>query len=109
MSHAPHDMSIVCNGVENSTRKEPTMKTFLQTRATFLETLAQLKRLAGAEHVTQALRVAKERETGKLCYQAEEDLLAAELSLLKDMLSRENSMWETYKEHYRASLRISME
>jgi hypothetical protein len=60
MSHAPHDMSIVCNGVENSTRKEPTMKTFLQTRATFLETLAQLKRLAGAEHVIQALRVVKE-------------------------------------------------
>ena len=109
MSYAPHDMSLECNGVENSTRKEQTMKTFLQTRATFLETLAQLKRLAGPEQVTQALRVMKERETGKLCYQAEEDLPSAELSLLKDMLSVENSTWETYKQQCRASLRISME
>jgi hypothetical protein len=105
MSHAPHIMSLVCNGVENSARKEPTMKTFLQTRATFLETLAQLERLAGPEQVTQALRVVKERETGKLCYQAEEDLPSAELSLLKDMLSVENSTWETYKQQCRASLR----
>jgi hypothetical protein len=57
MSHALHVMSLVSNGVENSTRKEQLMKTFLQTRATFLETLAQLKRLAGPEQVTQALRV----------------------------------------------------
>ena len=85
------------------------MKTFLQTRAIFLETLAQLKRLAGPEQVTQALRVMKERETGKLCYQAEEDLPSAELSLLKDMLSVENSTWETYKQQCRASLRIWME
>ncbi len=85
------------------------MKTFLQTRATFLETLAQLKRLAEPERVTQALRIVKERETGKLCYQAEEDLPSAELSLLKDMLSVENSTWETYKQHYRESLRIWME
>ena len=108
MNLAPHIMSLVYNGVENGARKEPIMKTFLQTRATFLETLAQLKRLAGPEQVTRALRVMKERETGKLCYQAEEDLPSAELSLLKDMLSLENSMWETYKEHYRASWRISM-
>ena len=98
MSHAPHVMFLVYNGVENSTRKEQTMKTFLQTRATFLETLTQLKRLAGPEQVTQALRVMKERETGKLCYQAEEDLPPAELSLLKDMLSVEKSKWETYKQ-----------
>jgi hypothetical protein len=102
-------MSLGCHGVENSTGKEQTMKTFLQTRATFLETLAELKRLAGPEPVTQALRVVKERETGKLCYQAEEDLPSAELFLLKDMLSLENSTWETYKQQCRASLRLGME
>jgi hypothetical protein len=47
MSHAPHGMALVPNGVENSTRKEQMMKTFLQTGAIFLETLAQLKRPAG--------------------------------------------------------------
>src|SRR5437763_1756167 len=102
----PHVMFLICNGVENSTRKEQTMKTFLQTRATFLETFAQLKRLAGPEHIIQALRVMKERETGKLCYQAEEDLPSAELSLLKDMLNVQNSTWETYKQQCRASLRL---
>ncbi len=81
------------------------MKTFRQTTVTFLETLAQLKRLEGPEKITQALRVVKERDTGKLCYQAEEDLPQAELSLLKDMLSVEKSKWETYKQTCRESLR----
>ncbi len=80
------------------------MKTFAQTRASFLETLAQLKRLEGPEKITQALRVMKERETGKLCYQAEEDLSQAELSLLKDMLNARKSMWETYKQQCRKGL-----
>ena len=80
------------------------MKTFHQTTVTFLETLAQLKRLEGPEKVTQALRVLKERDTGKLCYQAEEELPQAKLSLLKDMLSMEKSKWETYKQAYRESL-----
>lgn len=80
------------------------MKTFVQTRATFLQALAQLKRLEGPEKVTQALRVVKERETGKLCYQAEEDLAHAELSLLKDMLSVGKRQWETWKLQCRKSL-----
>ena len=88
----------------NSTRKKKAMKTFVQTRASFLEALAQLKRLEGPEKVTRALRVMKERETGKLCYQAEEDLSQAELSLLKDMLSARKSMWETYKQQCREGL-----
>jgi hypothetical protein len=50
------------------------------------------------------MRVVKERETGKLCYQAEEDLSQAELSLLKDMLGGRKSMWETYKQQCRESL-----
>ncbi len=74
------------------------MKTFFQTRVAFLEALAQLKRLEGHEKVTQALRVVKERETGKLCYQAEEDFAQAELSLLKDLFSMGKSQWETYKQ-----------
>ncbi|MBV9229971.1 MAG: hypothetical protein JOZ18_11710 [Chloroflexi bacterium] len=82
------------------------MKTFVQTRASFLETLAQLRRLDGHGRVTQALRVMKERETGKLCYQAEEDLSQPELSLLKDMLGGRKSMWETYKQQCREGLPI---
>ena len=88
----------------SSIRKEKVMKTFVQTRATFLQALAQLKRLEGPETVIQALRVLKERETGKLCYQAEEDLAQAELSLLKDMLSMRKSQWETWKRQCRKSL-----
>jgi hypothetical protein len=80
------------------------MKTFSQTRAAFLEALAQLKRLEGHERVTQALRVVKERETGKLCYQAEEDFAQAELSLLKDLLCIQKRQWETYKQQCRKSL-----
>jgi hypothetical protein len=80
------------------------MKTFFQTRAALLEALAQLKRLEGHEKVTQALRVVKERETGKLCYQAEEDFAQAELSLLKDLLRIGKSQWETYKQKCRENL-----
>jgi hypothetical protein len=80
------------------------MKTFVQTRTTFLQALAQLKRLEGSEKVTQALRVVKERETGKLCYQAEEDLAQAELFLLKDMLRMRKSQWDTWKEQCRKGL-----
>jgi hypothetical protein len=80
------------------------MKTFAQTRTGFLETLSQLKHLEGSEKITQALRVVKERETGKLCYEAEEDLPQAELSLLKDMLSMGKSRWEIYKQICRESL-----
>lgn len=78
-------------------RKEDAMKTFIQTRETLTEAIAQLKRLEGPEKVTQALRILKERETGKLCYQAEEDLPYAELTLLKDMLKLGKSKWDTYK------------
>ncbi len=92
-----------------SARKEKAMKTFVQTRVTFLETLAQLKRLVGPGQVTQALHTVKERETGKLCYQAEEDLSPAELSLLRDMLEMQKSKWETYKYKYCESLRKMLE
>lgn len=81
------------------------MKTFVQTRELFLETFAQLRRLEGPETVIQALRVVKERDTGKLCYQAEEDLSQAELTLLKDMLKVRRSRWETYKQQYRENWR----
>jgi hypothetical protein len=80
------------------------MKTFVQTRATFLEAFAQLKRLEGSEKVTQALRTVKERETGKLCYQAEEDLSQAEISLLKGMLNSKISLWEVCKQQCRESV-----
>jgi hypothetical protein len=80
-----------------SARKEKAMKTFVQTRLTFLEILSQLSRLEGHGKVTQAFRTVKERETGKLCYQAEEDLSSSEVSLLQDMLEIQKSKWETYK------------
>ena len=85
-------------------RKEKAMKTFVQTRAIFLEAFAQLKRLEGSEKVTQALRTVKERETGKLCYQAEEDLSQAEISLLKAMLNSKISLWEVCKQQCRESV-----
>jgi hypothetical protein len=82
------------------------MKTFFQTRAAFLEALAQLRRLEGYETVTRALRVVKERETGKLCYQAEEYFAQAELSLLKDLFGMRKSQWEIYKQKCRESLSL---
>jgi hypothetical protein len=83
---------------EKLLRKETKMKTFSQTRVTFLEILAQLKRLESPGKITQAMRIVKEREAGKLCYQAEEDLPQAELSLLRDMLNLRASNWEAYKQ-----------
>lgn len=59
--------------------------------------LAQLKRLEGSGTITQAMHTVKEREVGKLCYQAEEDLLSPELALLKDMLVVKSSTWDAYK------------
>lgn len=79
-------------------RKETMMKTFSQTRITFLDMLAQLKCLEGPGTITQAMYTVKEREVGKLCYQAEEDLLSPELSLLKDMLAVKSSTWDAYKQ-----------
>ena len=73
------------------------MKTFSQTRITLLDTLAQLQRLEGPGTIIQAMRTIKEREAGKLCYQAEEDLLSPELALLRDMLDVKGSTWEAYK------------
>jgi len=90
-------------------RKGKAMKTFVQTRSTLLETLAQLRRLKGLGQITQAMRTVKERETGKLCYQAEEDLSPSELSLLRDMLEMQKSKWETYKYKYCESLHKLLE
>lgn len=82
------------------------MKTFSQTRATFLAVFAQLERLEGPERATQALRRLKEREIGRLCYQAEEDFPQAELSLLKDMLDIKKNTWDAYKRAYRENLHL---
>lgn len=65
---------------------------------TFLETLTQLQRLKGPATITRALHLLKEREAGRLCYQAEEDLPHAELTLLKDMLRIHKETWERYKQ-----------
>jgi hypothetical protein len=85
------------------------MKTFVKTRSTLLETLAQLGRLEGPGRITRALHTVKERETGNLCYQAEEDLSPADLSLLRDMLEMQKSKWETYKYTYCESLHTLLE
>jgi hypothetical protein len=92
-----------------SIQKEKAMKTFVQTRSTLLETLAQLGRLEGPGRITRALHTVKERETGNLCYQAEEDLSPADLSLLRDMLEMQKSKWETYKYTYCESLHTLLE
>lgn len=85
------------------------MTTFSQARSTFRELFIQLEQLQGAEKVTRAMRVLKERETGKLCYQAEEDLTQAELSLLKDLLAIEKNPWELYKQIYRANVQVLLQ
>jgi hypothetical protein len=85
-------------------RKETPMKTFSQTRATFLDIFAQLERLEGTGKITHAMRTVKERDAGKLCYQAEEDLSQPELSLLRDMLKVRRSNWEAYKQACREGL-----
>jgi hypothetical protein len=87
-----------------TSEKKKAMKTFVQTKDIFLEAFAQLKRLEGSEKVTQALRIVKERETGKLCYQAEEDLSQAEISVLKGMLNAKISLWEVCKQQCRESV-----
>lgn len=80
------------------------MNAFLQTKITFRELFIQLEQLQGSEKITRALRVLKERETGRLCYQAEENLSQSELSLLKDILFMEKKPWELYKQAYRSSM-----
>lgn len=85
------------------------MTTFSQARSTFRELFIQLEQLQGAEKITRAMRVLKERETGKLCYQAEEDLTQAELSLLKDLLAIEKKPWELYKQIYRANVQVLLQ
>jgi hypothetical protein len=74
------------------------MNTFFHVKDAFLNNLAQLKELQGDDHITQALRTVKEREIGKRCYQAEEELPQAELSRLKDMFGAERNLWETCKQ-----------
>ena len=85
------------------------MTTFSQARSTFRELFIQLEQLQGAEKITRSMRVLKERETGKLCYQAEEDLTQAELSLLKDLLAIEKKPWELYKQIYRANVQVLLQ
>ncbi|GER90634.1 hypothetical protein KDW_47960 [Dictyobacter vulcani] len=80
------------------------MKTFTQTKEIFIDAIEQLKRLEGPEKVTKALRTLKEREAGKLCYQAEEDLPQAELVLLKDRLKVGKTTWERYKHIFLESM-----
>lgn len=46
----------------------------------------------------------KEREVGKLCYQAEEVLPQGDLLLLKDMLNLRENTWKAYKQAYQEGL-----
>jgi hypothetical protein len=80
------------------------MKTFSQTKIAFLEVFAHLKRLEGPEMLTQTLRVVKEREAGKLCYQAEEDFVPSDLALLKETLNIEEAEWKMYKQRFRENV-----
>lgn len=93
-----------CCAQANSRQKRKIMKTFIQMRTDLLQALVNLRHLEGPGTVKAALRLLQERETGKLCYQAEEDLPQSELSLLKDMLSVQKSRWETYKQRCREGM-----
>ena len=100
-------LHIACENAPSSgklPRKATKRKTFSQTRATFLETLAQLKRLESPGKITQAMCIVKEREVGKLYFQAEKDLPQAELSLLREMLNLRASNGEAYKQACLAGL-----
>jgi hypothetical protein len=74
------------------------MKTFAQLEAILAQELSELKELEQrAWLIPTTKRARKEQQIGRHCYEAEEDLGFADLSMLKTTLGLEESQWRTYK------------
>ena len=74
------------------------MKTFAQLEAMLTQELAELKELQqSAWLIPTTKRARKEQQLGRHCYEAEEDLSRADLSVLKTTLSMEESKWRALK------------
>jgi hypothetical protein len=74
------------------------MKTFAQLEAILAQELSELQELErSAWLIPTTKRARKEQQIGRHCYEAEEDLSLADLSVLKTTLGMEESQWRAYK------------
>jgi hypothetical protein len=73
------------------------MKTFEELKAVLTQELLELERLAGIWPSIIEKRHMKEREIGRHCYEAEEDLSPLELNTLKRALGINDTRWRAYK------------
>jgi hypothetical protein len=74
------------------------MKTFAQLEAILADELSELKELEQSVWlIPTTKRARKEQQIGRHCYEAEEDLGLADLSVLKTTLGMEESKWRAYK------------
>jgi hypothetical protein len=74
------------------------MKTFAQLEAILTQELSELQELEQRVWLLPTTkRARKEQQIGRHCYEAEEDLSLADLSVLKTTLSMEESQWRAYK------------
>lgn len=76
------------------------MKTFEELKAVLTQELLELERLAGIWPSTIEKRHVKEQAIGRLCYLAEEDLSAPELSMLKRALGLTDTRWRAFKARF---------
>jgi hypothetical protein len=73
------------------------MKTLEELKAVFTQELHELEKLAGIWPSTIEKRRVKEQEIVRHCYEAEEDLSALELDMLKETLGINDTRWRAYK------------
>jgi hypothetical protein len=78
-------------------KKELSMKTLEELKAVFTQELQELEKLVGIWPSTIEKRHVKEQEIGRHCYEAEEDLSALELNMLKKTLGINDTRWRAYK------------
>jgi hypothetical protein len=81
-------------------KKELSMKTCEELKAVFTQELQELEKLAGIWPSTIEKRHVKEQEIGRHCYEAEEDLSALELNMLKKTLGINDTRWRAYKDKF---------
>lgn len=79
------------------------MRTFREIRILLTRDLLELYQLQ-MRGIAQKRIALQEREVGRLCYEAEEDLNAAGIVSLKKMLDIDAERWEAYKRKFLESL-----
>ena len=75
--------------------------TFAMCKTTLMNDLQALKQLRGSDEMNLMKHAMKEQDIGFHCYQAEENLTDAELSLLKKVLRLSELRWRYYKSKLR--------